>query len=126
MTVLWILLWLQIKHFVADFFYQPAYQWKNKGTYGHWGGIIHTGQHVLLTIIILALFGIAVPAIVTIAILEFVIHYHTDWAKMNINKHFGWGATTHNEFWILTGFDQLVHSLTYVGMAFYLVGANYV
>lgn len=121
MTVLWILFWLQIKHFVADFLYQPPYQWQNKGTYGHWGGLVHTGQHVVLTGLILLLFGISVPLILTIVVLEALIHYHTDWAKMNINRHFGWTATTHNEFWILTGADQLVHSLTYVGMAFLLV-----
>lgn len=120
MIILWILTALFVKHFVADFLYQPPYQWQNKGTYGHWGGLVHTGQHVVLTTLILLAFGIATPLVASIAVLEFVIHYHTDWAKMNINKHFGWGATTHNEFWILTGLDQLVHALTYLGIGFIL------
>lgn len=120
MTILWILTCLFIKHFVADFLYQPRYQWANKGTYGHWGGLVHTGQHVLLTMFILLSFGIAVPIVATVAVAEAIVHYHTDWAKMNINAHFGWGATTHNEFWILTGFDQLVHALTYMAIGFYL------
>jgi hypothetical protein len=120
MTILWILTLLFIKHFLADFAYQPPYQWQNKGTYGHLGGIVHTLQHVALTVLILAAFSISFWPIVAIASAEYLIHYHTDWAKMNINKHYGWGATTHNEFWILTGLDQLVHALTYMGMAFYL------
>jgi hypothetical protein len=32
----------------------------------------------------------------------------------------GWGPTTHPEFWVLLGLDQLLHQLTYVGMIFAL------
>lgn len=112
--ILLLLFLLTVKHFVADFLYQPPYQWMNKGTYGHMGGIAHSGQHALLTAIILPFFGVTWLTAVGIALMEFVIHYHTDWAKMNLNKKMGWGATTHNEFWILLGVDQLIHSLTYL------------
>lgn len=33
------------KHFIVDFPLQWEYQWKNKGTYGHPGGIIHAALH---------------------------------------------------------------------------------
>lgn len=105
---------LSVKHFVADFLYQPPYQWQNKGTFMHPGGLIHAGQHALATAFILLFF--AVPLAAPLAIGEFIIHYATDWSKMNINKKMGWGATTHNEFWILLGVDQLIHSLTYVAI----------
>ncbi len=108
---------LTVKHFVCDFLYQPPYQWQNKGTYGHWGGIVHSGQHAMASFLIL-LFFVATPIALAIAISEFIIHYHTDWAKMNINKAYGWGATTHNQFWVLLGVDQLIHSLTYIGMVY--------
>jgi len=49
-----------------------------------------------------------------VLILDFVAHYHVDWAKMNINRAMGWGATTHNEFWWLTGLDQWLHQMTYL------------
>lgn len=45
--------------------------------------------------------------------MEYALHYHIDWAKMNLNKKMGWAANTHNEFWILLGVDQLLHYLTY-------------
>lgn len=102
---------LLIKHFILDFFYQPPYMWKNKGTYGHIGGLWHSFLHAWATACILMFFT---PWAIAIAALEFVIHYHIDWAKMNINRVKGWTATTHNEFWQLTGFDQLLHQLTYV------------
>ena len=50
----------------------------------------------------------------TLAAVEFFVHYLIDYAKMKINRIKGWTATTHNEFWQLTGLDQLLHQLTYV------------
>lgn len=111
--MLTLLALLFTKHFVFDFVYQPPYQWQNKGTYGHWGGLVHTGQHVLATFFIL-LFFTSLPVTLVICAIEFLIHYHMDWFKMNLNKKKGWGATTHNEFWVLTGFDQYVHAMTYI------------
>jgi hypothetical protein len=51
-----LMLLLTIKHFIFDFLYQPPYQWQNKGTYGHWGGLVHSGQHALSTFLILLFF----------------------------------------------------------------------
>lgn len=115
-TVLLMLLALTYKHFVADFLYQPPYQWQNKGTYGHWGGMFHSGQHALLTMVILMLFGVPDATVIILISLEFLLHYHIDWAKMNLNKKMGWTANAHNQFWILLGVDQLLHSLTYIGI----------
>jgi hypothetical protein len=115
---------LFVKHFVADFLYQPPYQWQNKGTYGHLGGILHSGQHALLTWLILICFFSRhswLPFLISIG--EFVIHYHMDWFKMKYNKYKGWGATTHNEFWVLLGVDQLFHSLTYIGIMYAVANA---
>lgn len=104
---------LLVKHFIFDFYYQPPYMWQNKGTFGHMGGIVHSGLHAIATFAILLFFTAPVVALAAM-VFEFIVHYWTDYAKMNINRIKGWGATTHNEFWQLTGFDQLVHQLTYV------------
>ena len=115
--MIWLLLGLTVKHFVFDFLYQPPFMWQNKGTYGHWGGIIHSLLHALGTAWLLCFTGITAPAVLAIAGLEFIIHYHMDWFKMDYNKRKGWGPTTHEQFWVLLGVDQLVHSLTYIGIA---------
>lgn len=120
-VVLLMLLTLTFKHFVADFLYQPPYQWKNKGTYGHWGGIIHSAQHAVFTVIMLGLFKVPGLVLFIIASFEFLAHYHIDWAKMNLNKKMGWVATTHNEFWILLGVDQLLHGLTYLAIVWFAI-----
>ena len=101
-----------VKHFIVDFLLQTKYQWSNKGTYCHPGGILHSGLHGIGTY--LCLFWYAPIAAVYLAFADMVIHYHVDWAKMNLNAKMGWGPNTHEEFWWLLGLDQLLHYLTYV------------
>ena len=117
--VLSALVLLFIKHFIVDFPLQVwSYQYENKGTYGHPGGLLHSGLHALGTFLVFFLiFGISVPSIsisLCLGAIDGIIHYHTDWAKVKINKKKGWGPTTHHQFWILLGVDQLIHSLTYI------------
>jgi hypothetical protein len=115
MISLFLLLFL--KHFICDFLYQPPYQWMNKGTFGHPGGLIHSGQHILGTALILWGLGVSVTLISHVAIFEFVIHYLTDYAKMNLNAKMGWRCSDSNAFWISLGADQLIHYSTYAAIA---------
>ena len=110
---------LFVKHFVVDFPLQTPYQWQNKGTYGHVGGIIHSALHAIGTGLIVVFF-IPDPTVLgkflcatTVALLDGVIHYHVDWAKMALNKKLGYTTST-NGFWNLLGADQLIHTLTYL------------
>lgn len=112
-AVLWLFFWLFTKHLIVDFPLQTPFQWMNKGTYGHPGGNLHAGLHGISTVAIFAFFidyGLAF----WLGVIDYAIHYHIDWAKMNINKAKGWGANTHAEFWILLGLDQYAHYLTYL------------
>lgn len=120
MTLFYLLIALQLKHFIVDFPLQTKYQWSNKGTYGHLGGVLHAALHGLGTFTVLFCFIEDFSLAWYIALADMFIHYHIDWAKMNINKKLGWGPTTHPEFWVLLGLDQLLHQLTYVGMIFAL------
>ncbi len=121
--LLFLLLALQIKHFVFDWLWQPPFMWQNKGTFGHWGGLVHSGLHGVSTWAILVFLFPPAPAPLGLAFLvaisEFLAHYLIDWAKMNINRIQGWKATTHHAFWVLTGADQLAHQLTYLAVAAY-------
>ena len=105
-----------IKHFIIDFPLQKPYQWMNKGTYGHPGGILHAGLHALGTLLVLLPVTLVFWPSLILSVLDGVIHYHVDWAKMNINKHYAWKPDTHEQFWILLGLDQLLHMLTYIGI----------
>lgn len=115
-NIILLLLLLQIKHFIWDFWYQPPYMLQNKGTFLHLGGIAHSGLHAKTTFLILIFFtDVKIATILSIA--EFFLHYVIDWAKMNINRVKGWTAAN-TEFWQLIGFDQLLHQLTYLLIIF--------
>ena len=117
-TILLILLLLQIKHFIVDFPLQNPYQWKNKGTYGHPGGILHSQLHANATFLILIFFTNVLTAVI-LAVIDFLIHYHVDWAKMKLNAKLRL-TPTDEKFWWLLGLDQLLHQLTYLGIVYYL------
>ena len=122
-TLIAILIILQLKHFICDFLLQTPYQYLNKGTYLHPGGILHSAIHILFT---MAVFLIVPPTlIVGIAIVvgEFLLHYHIDWSKEQIIRRRRW-ATTYKEFWWAIGADQLLHQLTYLGIVVLLIGAG--
>lgn len=112
-TILWLMLLLGIKHLIVDFFLQLKFQYTNKGIYGHPGGILHASLHSLGTWIV---FAAVVPYALILGLVDGIIHYHVDWAKTNINKHYGWAPNTHAEFWWLLGVDQFLHFATYVGL----------
>ena len=107
-----LILLLSLKHFIIDSPLQGPFQYRNKGTYAHAGGLLHSGLHGIGTVLVLCWY--APYASFIFGIVDFVVHYHIDWAKVNINKKLGWGPTTHEQFWWLLGLDQLLHTLTYI------------
>lgn len=114
---------LFVKHFICDFPLQSnPWLYRNKGTYLHPGGITHAGIHALGTLLVLASF-IGSVAIVYAAI-DMLVHYHIDWAKMNISKHYDLQPNNSEYFWVLLGFDQLLHHITYFIIIYYAFGLN--
>lgn len=120
METLTFLFWMQFKHLLVDFPLQGAYQYSNKGTYGHPGGILHAALHAIATAIVLLSFQFSLGLAVAVGFLELLVHYHIDWGKVNLNKKLGWGMNTHEQFWWLLGFDQFLHQITYLAIAFLL------
>ena len=112
---------LMFKHAVADFYLQNAYQYLNKGIYGHPGGFIHAGIHVALTpLVYLVLVPGSLLIAGAIALGEFLVHYHVDWAKEQLTRRNGWTAQNPG-FWHALGTDQLIHGLTYLAIVAVLI-----
>jgi hypothetical protein len=120
MTLFYLLIALQLKHFIIDFPLQTRYQWSNKGTYGHPGGVLHAALHGLGTGLILLYFTGNGSLAVLLAALDMIVHYHIDLAKMQINARMGWTPANSN-FWVLLGLDQFLHQLTYIVIVFTLM-----
>ena len=114
--------YLAVKHTAGDFFLQTPYQYKNKGIYGHPGGLLHAGIHAGLTAPVFAILAPEGGGMVA-AILagEFVAHYHIDWLKERIVKDYGL-EMGYPWFWRVLGVDQLLHGLTYVAIIALLAG----
>lgn len=110
---LWILALLFVKHAYVDFFIQTDEEVASKGLYGDKTGIWHSVKHGIGTLMVLLLCAITVMDSLLLAILDSVIHYHVDWAKININKKYSYTAAD-PEFWRWIGVDQMLHAFTYL------------
>jgi hypothetical protein len=111
-----LLILLQIKHWYIDFVNQTMDEVHSKAIYGDLRGIGHSAKQgigTLVCMLIVAGYAYIVYAII-LALFDAVIHYHTDWAKMN----YGNRDIQTPQFWNHLGLDQMVHQVTYILIAF--------
>jgi hypothetical protein len=110
---------LFVKHWYVDFVNQTMEEVNSKGIYGTRAGLNHSFKHGVGTAIcIMAITGPGYFVFcIALGILDFVLHYHIDWAKMN------WGNRDIQNplFWNHLGLDQLVHQLTYLLITYLVV-----
>jgi hypothetical protein len=103
-----------VKHWLCDFVLQTPHQIATKGQYGSGGGISHALTHGAGTAAVLMLFAISGAGLYEIAFLaglDTVFHYHIDWFKQRMTQGM---IPAHPKFWTWLGFDQLLHTLTYI------------
>jgi hypothetical protein len=126
LSVLFTLFLIQHKHLVVDFLWQPPYEWRNKGTYGHLGGISHAGKNSLGTAacLYLGMPGVSVGFALWLGLIDFIVHYHIDWCKMNLNQRMGL-CPEKPGFWHLLGTDQHLHQITYLALVWYALVVVY-
>ena len=114
-SVLLALALLQIKHWYIDFVNQTQEEVDHKGIYKDWLGVKHSVKHGFGTFICLTMvtgWEYFIYAFI-LGVFDAVIHYHVDWVKMN----YGCRDIKEKAFWVNLGLDQMVHQLTYVGIA---------
>jgi hypothetical protein len=111
---------LFVKHWYIDFVNQSMEEVVGKGIYGNPYGIMHSLKHGIATaaIFMLAIQNFEISWIM--GMIDMAIHYHVDWAKININKKYNY-TTDHPKFWAWLGADQLAHSLTYLFLLWLVV-----
>jgi hypothetical protein len=118
--ILLLLLLFQIKHWYADFKIQTYNQVLRKGIYKDPVGISHSLDHVWTTLIVLLIFSlfytISPIVILSIALIEGLVHYHIDWIKVR----YGCNDNTRPLYWTQFGLDQLAHQVTYLSIALYI------
>jgi hypothetical protein len=102
------------KHFFIDHPFQTDYQRNHKHIYAHWGGILHSLLHGLVTGIILMFFISNPWVIVGLAMFDIVAHYHIDWIFSNFMERTGWSPQCDKEYWWFKGLSQYLHAVTYI------------
>lgn len=111
-----LLLGFQVKHLAADFLLQTPFMLKGKGRYGHSGGLAHAGLHGLFSGVVLLVAGVPPGLTAIVSLAEAVLHYHIDWGKEQLSARLAL-VQTQRSFWMLFGFDQWLHQVTYLVMA---------
>ena len=102
---------LCIKHFFADYIFNPAYQPTNKHIYGSIGSLAHLGTHMAFCFLALMWF-LPLDIVIYAMLFDGWVHYHEDWIKTKyLYKRKGLSDRFRRA---LTGLDQLIHLLTYV------------
>jgi hypothetical protein len=117
-----MLVWLQLKHYVADYLLQPPWILRGKGDLRKPGGYVHAGLHAIGSTPAFIVAGLDFGLIAGMAAVEFVVHYLIDYFKANYSSHRPMSATT-MRYWALHGADQLMHHLTYSAMLLVAVNA---
>lgn len=110
-----LLIWLQVKHFVADYLLQPRWMLEGKGHLRNPGGYAHAAIHAVGTLPALVFLGLDTNVILGLGVSEFAIHYAIDHVKA-IHSRQHPAAMMTRAFWAAHGADQLLHHLTYAGI----------
>lgn len=111
---------LFVKHWYIDFVNQSMEEVVGKGIYGNAHGVMHSIKHGVATFLIFWFFMGAWPLAIIVGFIDFVLHYHIDWAKININKRYNYTAEN-PKFWAWLGADQLAHQLTYIFLVWMVI-----
>ena len=110
--VLLLLVLLQVKHLVIDWLWQTPYELTNKGTYLHRGGQQHAVKHAFFSAACFVFYTNPVYCF-GVFFMDFLVHYHIDWAKMKLNKSSRWTPADPGYYWLM-GIDQFLHQTTYL------------
>lgn len=112
-----LLIGLEVKHYIADYFLQPAWMLVGKGDWRHPGGYAHAGLHAALSGVVLLIAATPLPIVAALVVAEWIIHYALDYSKILYSR----GVRADSDprrFWALHGIDQLTHQLTYAAMIY--------
>ncbi len=115
-TVFVLLCLFQVKHMFADYFLQTPKMLCGRGEYWHLGRAQHAGVHVLGSILVFLIVGAPLTFIALIVAAEWVVHFNIDYGKASYSEKKKL-TPTQAIFWRAAGFDQCLHQLTYIAMA---------
>lgn len=114
---------LSIKHFIADLYLQAIYiKPSRKWIYLDDKARQHALHHAILSaVVFLWCWGWWWLAAVMFVV-DYVTHWHVDWAKTCMARHLGWTELTNPKgYWMLQTVDQILHFVVYFGMVLWVM-----
>lgn len=114
-SLLALLLLLQVKHMFADFFLQTPRMLSGRSVYLHLGRAQHATVHLIGTAAVFLLLSSPVLFAIIICVLEWIAHFHIDFAKARYNECKSLKPNQAHYWWAM-GTDQALHQATYLAM----------
>lgn len=113
MTVFALFTSLLLCHFLADYCLTTPQMIGAKATGKHLRHIVlHAAVHAVLMSGVLLVFEVTFTIVACLFALELVSHFAIDYGKGLFSRKFpAFGDNTKKAFWVLYGFDQLLHLL---------------
>ena len=109
-TVLIFLFLLFAKHAIADLAIQRLFP-SNKLEYLNKQAHLHYFHHAVGSFLVGFVYDIRLA--IVISSLDYLIHWHVDFAKSHVRHHYGW-TEKDLQYWFLQSVDQILHYATYV------------
>lgn len=118
-----LLISLLICHYLADFCLTTPAMIKAKADGRKAGPILlHASIHAMLMGLCMLVFGVSWKLLLLLVLAELVSHFLIDTCKGRLTARFPKLADLQQKpYWILYGFDQLLHLLVIVGIWFFSV-----
>ena len=118
--LLYLLVFYQVKHFIADFVCQNVWMLQ-KGRAG-WDFLlpltIHCGVHAGFTLAAALFIN---PTLWWLAVLDFVVHFIADRIKASPRYLGCYSDIRTQSYWVCFGLDQMIHHLTHIYICWVLV-----
>ena len=108
-----ILYGLLVKHAIADLAIQSFRKTPgDKSDLRSLKGYIHAADHAGLTFVVIALLTNNALMSISIALLDYVLHFIIDYIKTRIIKRYKW-TTDQKAYWVTQAIDQILHYTCY-------------
>lgn len=123
MVVFSLLISLLACHFLADYCLTTPQMIEAKASGKHLQHIVfHAAIHAVLMGTVLLILGTPLALAAAMTALELVTHFAIDYGKGLLGRKFHTcGDNTNKAFWVLYGFDQLLHLLVIVAIVYFAV-----
>ena len=107
---------LMIKHFIVDLGLQQYIGPSDKHRYFSSMAHYHYAQHGLATLLVCLVVVLPVEIAILIGVVDYIIHWHVDYGKHQLNARFGIKSQT-QRWWWSNVLDQSLHYATYYALA---------